>query len=301
MYDIIVIGAGPAGVSATLYARARGANVALIEKNAVGGLIGTVSKVSHFTGITADETGRSFAARLKDQVNNCGCTYINGDVDAVELNGDIKTVILKSGDRLEAKAIIIATGNAPKDLGLNKEAELGVSHLARDYADAVKGKTVFVAGGSDGAVKEALFLSKHAEQVHIVQIQDAILTVREFRDELEKADNITIHLSSEILEIDGAEGAINQVILKTPEGNKTFDSEKDPFYVFAYIGQSATTDFLGNALALENGYIPAHDTTTTIPGVFAAGDVRVKTVRQVSTAVADGTFAGIKAFSYINQ
>lgn len=300
MYDIIVIGAGPAGVSATLYARARGANVALVEKNAIGGLVGTVSKVSHYTGIIADETGKSFAARLKDQIDACGCTFINGEVDSVDLTSDVKTVTLKNGDRFEAKAVIIATGNAPKDLGLDKENELGVSHIARDFADDVKDKTVFVAGGSDGAVKEALFLAKHAAQVHIVQIQDAILTVREFRDELEKAENITIHLSSEIAAIDGADGSIKKVVLKTPDGEKTFAGD-DSYYVFAYIGQAATTAFLGDALALENGYIPAHDTTTTIPGVFAAGDVRVKTVRQVSTAVADGTFAGIKAFTFINQ
>ena len=265
MYDVVIIGAGPAGISAGIYAASRGKKVLITEKNTVGGLIGKVSTVTHYAGIMTEETGSSFAKRLKIQAENTGIDIIYEEVTQVELQGSIKKVFTKDG-AYDAKKIVLANGTTPRKLN--------------------------VVGGADGAVKEALYLSKFAKQVTIIHFEDTLGCIEEFKNKAEQTPNIKLRLGSRLHAVYGAE----QVEALEISDEKTGSVEKIADCgcgIFVYAGTTPNTE-LYSELELDNGFIPVDENMeTNIAGVYAVGDIRVKQVRQVSTAVADGTVAGI--------
>ena len=170
MYDVIIIGAGPAGISAGIYSVSRGKKTLILEKQAIGGLIGKVSTVTHYAGITEGETGKTFAERMKKQAMDAGVEFKMETVTEVELKGKTKTVTTERGV-YQAEKVIIAAGTSPRMLGIPGEKELsgkGMTMNAARDCDTYAGKHVYVVGGSDGAVKEALYLSKSASQVTTV-------------------------------------------------------------------------------------------------------------------------------------
>lgn len=301
MHDLIVIGAGPSGVSACLYAVARGMKVALFEKDSVGGLIGNVSTVSHYTALIKEETGESIASRMKSQLENIDIDIYKEEVLSVDLKNEIKIIKTNTGE-YKAKSVIIAAGSSPKVPEIKNDENLEIHYNTTKYAQKYIGKEVFVNGGSDGAAKEAIYLSKFAKKVHIIQIADKILCIDEFKKIIDSKDNIDIHLDSSLTEIKGNSGKINYVsILKGNGELLEYCSEDDEFGVFAYIGQVPNSSIFEDALEIEGGYIKTNDEVITgLKGVFAVGDIRTKTVRQVATAVNDGAIAAIKAFNYIN-
>lgn len=207
MEDLIIIGGGPAGVSAALYAKARGLSIKLFEKDKIGGLIRNVSKVSHYTSVIVDEDGESFSKRLENQLNSANIQVIYKEIIKIEKTDEYFTVLTDS-EKYMAKKVILATGSTPKELPLNLPKEVNISHWAKGYEEKVSNKTVIVNGGSDGAAKEAIYLSKFAKEVHIVQDQDKLLCIDEFKTQIENSDNIIVHLNDTLKEILVEDGKI---------------------------------------------------------------------------------------------
>lgn len=296
MYDIVIIGAGPAGVSAGIYAKSRGKKVLIIEKEKIGGLIGKVSTVTHYTGIVTGETGVSFSERLKEQAENAGIEIVYEDVNNVDFKGDVK-LVFTNNNTYETKKIIIANGTRARKLGIEGELELagkGIGlNAAKDGKDYI-GKNVYVVGGADGAVKEALYLSQFAKSVTIIHFEDSLGCIAEFREKIKKTSNINIRLGSRLHAVYGKERVESLDI--SDEKTGSIETISDPGCgVFVYAGTVPNTE-LYTDLKLENGFIPVDEKMETeIKGVYAVGDIRVKPVRQVATAVADGTIAAINA------
>lgn len=296
MYDVIVIGAGPAGISAGIYAASRGKQVLILEKNQVGGLIGKVSTVTHYAGIVPGETGVTFAERMKEQALQAGVGIVRGEVQKVELMGDVKKIYTKMGT-FEAKKVILANGTSPRSLGIPGEEELrgkGMGMNAAKDGRSYRGKHVYVVGGADGAIKEALYLSKLASKVTIIHFEDALGCIAEFREKVNQSSNISLRLHTRLHAAYGKD-AVQSLELADEHTGAIETIEDSGCGIFVYAGTVPNTE-LYTELHLENGFIPVNEKMETeIPGVYAAGDIRVKQVRQVSTAVADGTIAAIQA------
>ena len=296
MYDIIIIGAGPAGISAGIYAVSRGKRTLILEKAQVGGIIGKVSTVTHYTAIEKQETGATFAARMKEQALQAGVEIVQAEAVHVALTGEVKSVTTDRGV-YEAKRIILANGGTPRKLGIPGEKELAGKGMgmnaARDGA-AYAGKNVYVVGGADGAVKEALYLAGFAKQVTIVHFEEQLGCIAEFRQKVAAAGNISVRLASRLHAVYGQDQVERLEIASEQDGS--IETIEDPGCgIFVYAGILPNTE-LYTELALEGGYIPTNDKMeTAIPGVYAAGDIRVKQVRQVATAVSDGAIAAINA------
>lgn len=292
MYDIIIIGAGPAGISAGIYAVSRGKKTLVLEKAQVGGIIGKVSTVTHYAAIQAKETGATFARRMEEQAWGAGVEIACETVNGVTLTGEVKTVRTDKGT-YEAKRVILANGGTPRKLGIPGEAELAGKGMgmnaARDGA-AYAGKNIYVVGGADGAVKEALYLANFAKELTIIHFEDQLGCIPEFREKVAAAGNITLRLGSRLHGVYGADRVERLEIASEKDGS--IETVEDPGCgIFVYAGVTPNTE-----LALEGGYIPTNEKMeTVIPGVYAAGDIRVKQVRQVATAVADGAIAAINA------
>ncbi len=293
MYDMIIIGAGPAGISAAIYGKSRGKKVLVLEKRQVGGLIGMVSTVTHYAAIVQEETGNTFAERMKKQALDAGVEIRYESVIEVKLAGEVKKVITdKQG--YESRTLILANGGSGRMLGIPGESLKGVRLNAPKDGLAYKGKNVYVIGGADGAVKEALYLAEIAGRVIIVCVEDELACIQEFKDKVVMHDNIEVMPHSSLTAVYGSETVEELEFTDNKTGKKQIvkDSECG---VFVYAGIIPNTQMY-TELRLDEGYIPVDDCMQTeIPGVFAAGDIRVKKVRQVATAVADGAVAGIQA------
>lgn len=296
MYDIIIIGAGPAGISAGIYAVSRGKKTLVLEKAQVGGIIGKVSTVTHYTAIQAKETGATFAGRMEEQARGAGVEIAHETVTGVTLAGEVKKVCTDKGT-YEAKRVILANGGTPRKLGIPGEAELAGKGMgmnaARDGA-SYAGKNIYVVGGADGAVKEALYLANFAKQLTIIHFKDQLGCIPEFREKVAAAGNITLRLGSRLHGVYGND-QVERLEIASEKDGSIETIEAPGCGIFVYAGVTPNTE-LYTELTLEGGYIPTNEKMeTAIPGVYAAGDIRVKQVRQVATAVADGAIAAINA------
>lgn len=299
MYDIIIIGAGPAGISAGIYAVSRGQKTLILEKNEVGGLIGKVSTVTHYASVTAGETGHSFAQKLRQQAENAGVEIVKAEVTGVELAGEIKQVRTAQGT-FRARKVILANGTSPRKLGIPGEKELAGKGMAMNAAKdgaAYQGKHIYVVGGADGAVKEALYLARFAAKVTIIHFEDQLGCIAEFRNKVAQTPHMELRLHARLHGVYGVEQV--QTLEISDENTGAIETVEDPGCgIFVYAGTVPNTD-LYTQLTLQDGFIPVDEhMETTLPGVYAIGDIRVKTVRQVSTAVADGTIAAIHAAAH---
>ncbi len=296
MYDVIIIGAGPAGISAGIYAVSRGKKTLILEKNEVGGLIGKVSTVTHYAGIIDNETGVTFAERLKNQALNAGVEIINQNVIGVNLNGKVKAVETDIATYCSEK-VIIANGTSPRRLGIEGEDKLfgkGIGMNAARDAEKYQGKNIYVVGGADGAIKEALYLSKFAKQVTIIHFEDQLGCIAEFKEKVKRTPNINLKLQSRLHAVYGVE-KVESLEISNEITGAIETIEDSGCGIFVYAGTVPNTEIYKD-FELENGFIPVDENMETeIPNVFAIGDIRVKNVRQVATAVADGTIAAIKA------
>jgi len=296
MYDILIIGAGPAGISAGIYAVSRGKKTLVLEQAQVGGIIGKVSTVTHYTALQAQETGATFAARMKEQAQAAGVEIAYETVTGVELTGDVKTVHTDKGTH-QARRVILANGGTPRKLGIPGEIELAGKGMGlnapRDGA-AYAGKNIYVVGGADGAVKEALYLASFARQLTIIHFEDQLGCIPEFRNKIAAADNIKLCLGSRLYAVHGTDQVERLEIISEHDG--TVQTIEDPGCgIFVYAGVMPNTQ-LYTELDLQDGYIVTNDKMeTSVPGVYAAGDIRAKQVRQVATAVSDGAIAAINA------
>lgn len=299
VYDIIVIGGGPAGLTAALYARRAGKTVLVIEKATFGGQITYSPCVENIPGFVS-LSGNEFAEKLIEQVMEQGA-----DVECMEVlrieDGAVKTVVTDDGD-FAAKAVIIATGAKHRLLGLPHEEELvgeGISFCAVCDGAFYEGKEVAVIGGGNSALQEALLLADLAKTVYVVQNLAFFTGEQALVDRLNARDNVKVMFSTLVEAVKG-DGALESITLRHAETGETSELAVDGMFVA--IGLQPQNEAFAELVALdERGYVAAsEDCRTNANGVFVAGDCRTKTIRQVTTAAADGAVAALAACEYVN-
>ncbi len=308
IYDLIIIGAGPAGLAAGLYgARARMSTL-IIEKDKTGGQIVTTDEVANYPGSIHDATGPSLIARMVEQCEEFGAERVKGTVVSFDFDSKVKKIVCEDAEYL-AKSVIIATGANPKKLDVPGEKELtgkGVSYCATCDGAFFEDMQVFVIGGGDSAVEEAMFLTKFAEKVTIVHRRDALRAAKSIQEKAFANPKIDFRWNAVIEEIKG-DGIVEAVVFKdTQTGDvEQYDADEEfgTFGIFVFTGYIPNTDiFVGKVQTSETGYIKTNELMeTNYPGVFAAGDCREKLLRQVVTATADGAIAAVMAEKYIEE
>ena len=302
MHDLIMIGAGPAGLSAAIYAARAELDYVLIEENFVnGGQIIDTYEIDNYPGLPGI-SGMDLAQKMADHAEKLGAEVVNAAVEGLDLAGDVKKVMTDEGT-FEAKAVIIASGASHSHLGVPGEETLagrGVSYCATCDGAFYRGKTTVVVGGGDVAVEDAIFLARGCEKVYVVHRRDELRAVKTLQTALFALPNVEMVWDSNLKSInDGGNGKVTSVTVV----NKYDQSERviDADGVFIAVGITPRSGFVGTGVETNaGGYIVAGETCeTSIPGVFAAGDVRAKQLRQVVTAVADGANAVTSVQRYL--
>ena len=301
IFDTVIIGGGPGGYTAALYAARAGLDTVVLEKMSPGGQMALTDTIDNYPGFEEGVDGFTLGMKMQQSAGRFGAKTEYAEVLSAELTQDVKTVITGSGE-FKAKTVIIASGANPRELGLPNEKQLvgkGVHYCAHCDGRFYKGKTAVVVGGGNTAVSDALYLSRIAGKVILVHRRDTLRATKIYREPLLKTENVTFCRDSTVSEI-LADESVSAVKLKNVKTGEETVVACDA--VFVSIGRKPATGFLADKLTLdENGYIPADETTRTeIPGVFAAGDVRTKALRQVVTAVSDGANAAYFAEEYLN-
>ncbi|MFY9282612.1 MAG: thioredoxin-disulfide reductase [Miniphocaeibacter sp.] len=307
MYDLIIIGAGPGGLAAGLYGARAKMKTLVLEKEKMGGQIVSTSEVENYPGSVENATGPSLTKRFTEQAEKFGAEIKMANVKEVNFDGKIKEVVCDN-ETYKAKSIVIATGASPKKIGCPGEKEFtgkGVSYCATCDADFFEDFEVIVVGGGDSALEEAIYLTKFARKVYLVHRRDTFKACNTVIENTKANDKIEMWLNKEIIEIKG-DGILESVVLKdtvTGETSEYFADEDDgTMGVFIFIGFNPQTELFKDKVELRNGYIVTdEEMRTNIDGVFAAGDVREKSLRQVVTAAADGAIAAVNAEKYINE
>ncbi len=302
MYDIIVIGGGPAGLTAALYARRANKSVLVIEKATFGGQITYSPKVENIPGFIS-LTGNEFAEKLVEQVLEQGAEVEAAEVEKVEVEGDIKKVTTDCGDVFEGKSLIIATGARHRLLGLpNEESYIGegISFCAVCDGAFYEDKTVAVIGGGNSALQEALLLSDLAKKVYVVQNLDFLTGEEKLSEQLSERDNIEVILGTVVKELHG-EGELTGITVTEEKTGKDTLLEVDGMFIA--IGLVPQNEIFTEVITLDDrGYAEAgEDCITSALGIFAAGDCRKKRIRQVTTAAADGAIAALAACDYVDS
>lgn len=295
MTDIIIVGAGPAGMSAAIYGVRAGKSVLVFEAVTYGGQIINTPDIENYPGI-AHVSGFDFATALYNQMTELGAELRFEKVESVEDAGDKKIVTTSEGT-YEAKAVILATGAKNRPLGLEKEQELvgkGVSYCATCDGMFFKGKDVVVNGGGNTALEDAAFLANYCKKVYLVHRRDAFRGDAAAVEELKSKDNVEFVLNATVTKILGDEMVTGVEVTDKISGEKR---EIEAAGLFVAIGQIPENQAFSNLVKLDNGgYITAgEDCLTGTAGIFTAGDCRTKSVRQLATAASDGAIAGLAA------
>ena len=307
LYDVIVIGGGPAGLSAALYAGRARLSTLVIEKKKEGGQIALTSEVENYPGCVDGESGPSLIDRMHKQVLHFGADVVYDEIESVVLEGSIKQLKGKK-DLYKAKAVIIATGASSRPIGCPGEKEFtgkGVSYCATCDGSFFEDFDIYVVGGGDTAVEEAMYLTKFGRSVTIIHRRDELRAAKSIQDKAFKNPKIKFMWDTVVKELRG-DGILNTMVVESVKtGEQTTieaDEEDMTFGVFGFIGYVPKTDIFKDILTLDKGYIVTDENMkTNIDGVFAAGDVRVKSLRQVVTAAADGAIAAVQAEKYIES
>lgn len=301
MYDIIIVGGGPAGLTAALYALRAGKTALIIEKNAFGGQITWSPKVENFPTIESI-SGTELADRLMEQTMNQGAEMELDEVTAIELDGDVKRVKTEFGGEFEAKTVIIATGARPRMLGVEREAELvgsGVCFCAVCDGAFYKDRPVAVNGGGNSALQDAMLLSDTCSRVYLVHRRDSFRGEAKLVEALREKENVEFVLNSSITALHGETG-LTGITVTDKMGNERKIAVDG---LFVAIGHAPDNGIFAGLIELDaGGYADSgEDCMTKTPGVFVAGDCRKKSVRQLTTAAADGSAAALAACSYIDS
>ncbi len=307
VYDVIIIGAGPGGLAAGLYAGRSRLNTLLIEKEKDGGQIVITSEIENYPGCLDEESGSSLIARMTKQVEKFGVERVKDNIEKVDFTGDTKVLYGKNGE-YHARAVIIATGAFPRPIGCPGEKELigkGVSYCATCDGNFFEDMDIYVVGGGDTAVEEAMYLTKFGRKVTVIHRRDELRAAKSIREKAFKNPKMNFMWDSVVTEI-GGDGMVEYMVVKnvkTGEETRIDAPEEDgTFGIFGFIGFLPQSGMFEGAVELENGYIPTNEKMeTNVPGVFAVGDIRVKDVRQVVTAAADGAIAALMAEKYLEH
>ena len=300
IYDMLIIGGGPAGYTAALYGARAGLSVLVIEKLSAGGQIALSPMVENYPGFDEGIDGYTLGEKMLASAERFGAETLMAEVTSVSLAGKIKTVETTEGTLL-GRTVVFATGADAKSLGLPKEKELlgrGISHCAACDGMFYKGKTVAIVGGGNTAAADALQLSRVCKKVILIHRRDTLRATKIYHQPLMEAENVEFRWNSAVTELlsDGRLTGLRVQNLQTGE-----ESVLECDGLFVSIGRSPNTALVQGQLELDNaGYIVADESTrTSLPGVFAAGDVRTKELRQVITAAADGASAAHYAEAYL--
>lgn len=302
VYDLIIVGAGPAGLTAGIYAARAKMNAVIIERFAPGGQIALSDLVENYPGLDEGIPGMELTERMKKQAERFGINFITGEAKGLEEYRD-KKVLYVEDEWYETKTLIVATGASPKQLGVEGEKEFvgkGVSYCATCDGAFYKGLEVAVVGGGDTAVQEAIFLTKFASKVYLIHRRERLRAAPILQERLFKNDKIEVVWDTVVEKISGTH-AVEELELKNV---KTGEKKKLPVAgVFIFVGIKPNSAFVEDVLELDaNGFIITNENLeTNIPGVYAAGDVRRKNLRQVVTACADGAIAVYQAQQFIER
>jgi thioredoxin reductase (NADPH) len=301
-YDLIILGGGPAGLTAGIYASRARLNTLLVEKSVPGGQAVVTCHIENYPGFPDGVGGAELGQRLHDQAVRFGLQVLAASISQVTIEGDAKLVHTDHGV-LRARSLIVATGAQGVPLGAKNELELrgrGVSYCATCDGAFFRDATVAVVGGGDSAIEEAIYLTRFAKEVIIIHRRNALRATRILQERALANPKIRLVWDSVVEEVVG-QHVVQSLLVRNVKTGARSDLAVDG--VFVYVGQRPNTEFLGDTLRLDaHGYIITNtEMETSAPGVFAAGDVRVKTLRQVITACGDGALAATNADRYLQE
>jgi len=301
-FDVIIIGGGPAGYAAALYTVRSGFSTLVIERMAAGGQMNETVQIDNYPGFDDGIDGFSLGMKMQNGALRFGAETKYAEVKSVQLRSPVKQIETDDGI-YTAKAVIIATGAGHKHLGVAKESELvgkGVGYCASCDGMFYRGKTVAVVGGGNSAAADALVLSRIAKKVYLIHRRDSLRATKVYHDPLEKAENVEFVWNSEVSELLHGEKLTGVLVKETGSGEQR-ELELDGLFIS--IGRDPATKLFRGQLELdERGYIVAGESTeTSLPGVYAVGDVRTKAVRQIVTAASDGAVAAHYVEEYLKD
>ena len=304
IYDMIIIGGGPAGYTAALYSSRAGFDTLVLERMAVGGQMTLTDVIDNYPGFAQGIDGIQLSQNMQQGAERFGTLTMYDEVVSVDLVSEIKEIETAYSGKLYAKTVVIATGANPRELGLVNEQELlgaGIHYCAHCDGRFYKDKVAVVVGGGNSAVSDALYLSHLCKKVYLVHRRDVLRATKIYHEPVMKAQNIEFCYNSVVSKVESENGRVSSISLIDVKTNEKREIECDA--VFISIGRKPATEFLDGQLELDNGgYIVADESTkTAIDGVFAVGDVRTKVLRQVVTAVSDGAVAAHYAEEYLSR
>lgn len=308
VYDVIILGGGPAGLTAGLYAGRSRLSTLIIEKGQDGGQIAITDEIENYPGqMVEGESGPSLIARMTEQAKKFGAERCSDVIKSVDLSGDVKKLVGTKGE-YEAKCVIIATGAFPKPIGCENEGKFtgkGISFCATCDASFFEDFEVYVVGGGDSAVEEAMYLTKFARKVTIIHRRNELRAAKSIQEKAFANPKIAFLWDSVVVKVDGDDLLSSMTVKNVKTGELTeitADEDDGLFGLFGFIGYNPNSQLFEGVLDMENGYIKTDENMhTNIPGVFAAGDIRVKSLRQVVTAAADGAIAAMQAEHFISN
>ena len=302
LYDVLIVGGGPAGYAAALYCARAGLSTVVLEKLSAGGQIALTEQVDNYPGFDEGIDGFTLGQKMEAQAERFGAETQLCEVLSLDLTGKIKVAHTTDGDFM-GRTVLLATGANPRPLGVaDEEAWLGrgIHYCAACDGMFYRGKTVAVVGGGNTAAADALLLSRVAKEVHLIHRRDSLRATKVYHQPLQEAENVIFHWNATVAALNRGETFTGLTLRDKNTGALT---ELPCDGVFVSIGRQPNTELVAGQVALDPaGYIAADETTrTNIPGVFAVGDVRTKELRQVVTAVADGAVASHYAAEYLAE
>lgn len=302
MYDTMIIGAGPAGMTAALYAARSNLKVALLERGIYGGQMNNTADIENYPGY-AHISGPELAEKMFEPLENLGVEHLFGQVEKIEDHGDYKKIITED-EVFETKTVILASGANHRHLGVPGEEEYnssGVSYCAVCDGAFFRDEDLLVVGGGDSAVEEAIFLTRFAKSVTIVHRRDQLRAQKLLQERAFANEKISFIWDSVVKEIKGDDRKVTSVVFENVKTGQS--SEADFGGIFVYVGLDPVSDFVKDlGICDEAGWIVTdQNMKTTIDGIYAIGDVRQKDLRQITTAVGDGAVAGQEVYKYITE
>lgn len=308
IYDVIILGAGPSGLAAGIYAGRARLDTLLIEKGKDGGQIAITDEIENYPGQMVDgESGPYLIERMTKQVEKFGAERVCDTIVSVDIEGPVKTLVGSNGT-YKARTLIIATGAFPRPIGCKGEGEFmgkGVSYCATCDASFFEDLEVFVVGGGDSAVEEAMYLTKFARKVTVIHRRDELRAAKSIQERAFKNPKLFFMWDTVVEELHG-DGILSGMTVKNVKtGELTrIDADEDDglFGVFGFIGYNPRSELFEGKLEMDRGYIKTdEDMHTNVEGVYAVGDIRVKSLRQVVTAAADGAIASMQVEKWLAE
>ena len=300
IYDMVILGGGPGGYTAALYAARAGLQVVVLERLSAGGQMALTSQIDNYPGFPEGVDGFELGMKFQEQAERFGAVTEYAEVKSLDLRAEPKVVSTSEGDYF-ARTVVIATGAGPRKLGLDGEERLsgrGIHYCAHCDGMFYRDKVVAIVGGGNSAAAEAAFLSRIAKKVILIHRRDTLRATKIYHEPLKKLQNLEFRWNSAVAEILG-EKRLDRIRVENLLSGESEELHIDALFVS--IGRKPATALVEGQLALENGYIIAgEDTKTDLPGVYAVGDLRTKALRQIITAAADGANAAHAAEEYLS-